>query len=111
VGLPFTTADVTDLTGRRAAHFLSAISRETGATAYFPAALRDLDSVYDRIDHELRTLYCLAYAPSDGRADGQWHRVAVSTPARPNVQIRHRLGYFARRFVSRRPDTSGAALR
>ncbi len=79
----------------QAAHLLTALTRETGGQVHFPSSLSELDAVYDRIAEELRTQYNLGYVSANTRKDGKWRRIVVRTPAREDLQIRHKLGYFA----------------
>jgi Ca-activated chloride channel homolog len=77
-----------------AAHFLTALARETGGRAYFPSALSELEAVYGRIAEELRTQYTLGYVPVNRHRDGKWRRVVVRTPTREDLQVRHKVGYY-----------------
>jgi VWFA-related protein len=79
----------------QAAHLLTALTRETGGQVHFPTSLSELDAVYDRIAEELRTQYNLGYVSANTRKDGKWRRIVVRTPEREDLQIRHKLGYFA----------------
>ncbi len=79
----------------RATHFLTALARDTGAQSHFPAALSELDVVYDRIAEELRTQYTLGYVSINKHRDGKWRRVAVRTPGHEDLQVRHNIGYYA----------------
>jgi Ca-activated chloride channel homolog len=79
----------------RAEYLMNALARETGGHAYFPSALSELDSVYDRIAEELRSLYSIGYVSSNGRHDGKWRRIVVRVPSREGLTVRHRLGYYA----------------
>jgi Ca-activated chloride channel family protein len=79
----------------QAAHFLTAMAQETGGQVHFPNSLSELDSVYDRIAEELRTLYSIGYVSSNKRKDGKWRRIVVRIPDRENLKIRHKLGYYA----------------
>jgi Ca-activated chloride channel family protein len=81
----------------QAAHLLTAMARETGGQVYFPNSISELDSVYDRIAEELRTQYSLGYVSTNKRRDGRWRRVVVRTPERDDLQIRHKIGYYAPR--------------
>ncbi len=92
--------------GPTPAHFLTALSRETGGRAYFPKQLGELDGVYDRIAEELRTLYGLGYVSANPRRDGAWRRIAVET-IRANLIVRHRLGYHAPQSEKRQVAGSG----
>jgi Ca-activated chloride channel family protein len=62
---------------------------------FFPASISELDSVYDRIAEELRTQYSLGYVSSNKRRDGKWRRIVVRVPSRDDIQVRHKLGYYA----------------
>ena len=79
----------------QAEYLLTALTRETGGRVYFPAALSELDAVYDRIAEELRTLYSVGYVSSNSRRDGKWRRIVVRVPERDGMAIRHKLGYYA----------------
>jgi Ca-activated chloride channel homolog len=78
-----------------AAYFLSRLASDTGGRAFFANSATDLDGVYARIAAEMRSQYSLAYAPPLHPAAG-WRRIVVRTPGHANLQIRHRLGYYAR---------------
>jgi Ca-activated chloride channel family protein len=79
----------------QAEYLLSALTRDTGGRVFFPNSLSELDSVYERIAEELRTQYNLGYVSSNRRKDGKWRRIVVRTPTRDELQIRHKLGYYA----------------
>lgn len=79
----------------QAEHLLTVLSRETGGQVFFPNSLSELDAVYDRIAEEMRTQYILGYVSSNKRRDGKWRRIVVRVPVREDLQIRHKLGYYA----------------
>ena len=79
----------------QAQHILTALTRETGGQVFFPNSLSELDSVYDRVAEELRSQYSIGYVSSNKRKDGRWRRIVVRTPIREDLQIRHKLGYYA----------------
>ncbi|MBI3932103.1 MAG: VWA domain-containing protein [Acidobacteria bacterium] len=79
----------------QAAHLLSVLARETGGQVYFPNSISELDTVYDRIAEELRTQYSLGYVSNNKRRDGKWRRIVVRTLSRDELQVRHKLGYYA----------------
>ena len=81
----------------QATHLLSVLARETGGQAFFPAQIQELDSVYDRIAEEMRTQYSLGYVPTNLKRDGRYRRIVVRVPARDNVILRYKLGYFGPR--------------
>lgn len=78
----------------QAAHLLTALTQDTGGQVHFPNSLSELEAVYDRIAEELRTQYSLGYVSSNRRADGKWRRIVVRVPARDELKVRHKLGYF-----------------
>jgi Ca-activated chloride channel family protein len=79
----------------QAEYLVNALTRDTGGRAYFPTSIGELDSVYDRIAEELRTLYSVGYVSSNARRDGKWRRIVVRVPEREGITIRHKLGYYA----------------
>jgi Ca-activated chloride channel family protein len=79
----------------QAEHLMTALAHDSGGQVYFPASLSELDAVYDRIAEELRTQYSLGYVSNNKRRDGKWRRIVVRVPVRTDVQIRHKLGYYA----------------
>lgn len=81
----------------QAAYLMTTLSQDTGGQVYFPNSLSELDAVYDKIAEELRTQYSLGYVSNNGRRDGKWRRIVVRVPAREDIQVRHKLGYFAPR--------------
>lgn len=79
----------------QAEYLVNALTRDTGGRAYFPTSITELESVYDRIAEELRTLYSVGYVSSNARRDGKWRRIVVRVPDREGLTIRHKLGYYA----------------
>jgi len=83
------------LSPEQSTFFFSTLGRETGGQAHFLKTASQLEGVYDRLAQELRSQYGLGYVPTNPARDGTWRRVTVRTPSRLNLQIRHKLGYFA----------------
>jgi Ca-activated chloride channel family protein len=81
----------------QAEYLVNALARETGGRAFFPSSIGELESVYDRIAEELRTLYSVGYVSSNTRRDGKWRRIVVRVPEREGLTVRHKLGYYAPR--------------
>ena len=79
----------------QAEYLINALARETGGRAYFPSSIGELESVYERIAEELRTLYSVGYVSSNARRDGKWRRIVVRVPDREGLTVRHKLGYYA----------------
>jgi len=75
--------------------FFSTLGRETGGQAHFLKTASQLEGVYDRLAQELRSQYGLGYVPTNPARDGGWRHVTVRTPSRLNLDVRHKLGYFA----------------
>jgi Ca-activated chloride channel family protein len=74
---------------------LRTLAKETGARAFFPANVHELKDVYADIAAELEAQYSIAYAPANGRADGQFRRILVRVTADPDYRPRARAGYTA----------------
>ncbi|MEZ5361790.1 MAG: VWA domain-containing protein [Bryobacterales bacterium] len=72
----------------------AALAQDSGGTVFEAESARDLDEVYDRVARELRSVYTLAYRPSDQDFDGKWRRVRVRTN-RKGIAVRTRPGYYA----------------
>ena len=83
------------LNPEQATFFFSALGRATGGQAHFLKAVSQLDGVYDRLAQELRSQYGLGYVSNNPSHDGRWRQVVVRTPTHANLDIRHKLGYFA----------------
>jgi Ca-activated chloride channel family protein len=75
--------------------FFSALGRATGGQAHFLKNVSQLDGVYDRLAQELRSQYGLGYVSNNPAHDGRWRQVVVRTPTHVNLDLRHKLGYFA----------------
>ena len=76
---------------------LAQLAEVTGGQALFPASMKEVESMYDRIVAEIDSRYLLGYVSSDRRTNGAWRSVEVRL-ARPDlrqVKIRTRKGYFA----------------
>ena len=79
----------------QATYFLTTLTRDTGGQVFFTNALSELDAVYERVADELRNQYTVGYVSRNARRDGRWRRIVVRTPSRDDLQIRHKLGYYA----------------
>jgi Ca-activated chloride channel homolog len=92
---PNRSQDRNRLAFSQAEHLLTTLSQETGGQVHFPNSISELDSVYARVAEELRTQYTLGYISSNKRRDGKWRRIVVRVPERDDLQIRHKIGYYA----------------
>lgn len=66
----------------------------TGGQAFFPYALKELDSAYEKVLAEIKAQYHLGYLPSNLAQDGTWRRVDIKLK-RADLKLRTRKGYFA----------------
>jgi Ca-activated chloride channel family protein len=86
-------------TGRRflsrAQFSLKSLSQETGAEAFFPMQVTELQGVYGSIAQELSSQYSIGYSPSNSRADGRFRRIVVRVVSHPEMRPRARAGYTA----------------
>jgi Ca-activated chloride channel family protein len=73
---------------------LQQIAEATGGTAFVPDREEDLDGVFAQIAAELRAQYLLQYYSNSKAAGVQFRRVAVTMPARPELRLRARQGYY-----------------
>lgn len=80
-----------------ALYSMKTLAQETGAQSFFPTSVNDLGAVYASIADELDHQYALGYSPKNARADGRFRRVVVQIVAHPELRLRTRNGYFARR--------------
>ena len=94
---PGRSQDRNRLAFSQATHLLTTLSQETGGQVHFPNSLSELDLVYARVAEELRTQYTLGYVSSNKRRDGKWRRIVVRVPERDDLQVRHKIGYYAPR--------------
>jgi Ca-activated chloride channel family protein len=79
---------------------LRQLARDTGAQAFFPQAIHELDGIYGSIARELASQYSIGYSPSNGAADGRFRRIAIRVMSRPDCRLRARAGYLAEGSVS-----------
>jgi VWFA-related protein len=74
---------------------LLALAEHSAGTLYRADTVQDLEGVYQRIADELRTIYSLAYSPTNAARDGKWRTIRVKV-LRPGVRVKARRGYYAR---------------
>lgn len=82
----------------RAERGMEAIAEATGGTAFVPESDKDLERVFRQVAAELRGQYLLQYyADSEKIPAGSFRRIQVSVPARNDVRVRARQGYYAKK--------------
>ena len=70
------------------------IAAATGGAAFVPASEAELGAIFQRIGSEIRSQYLLQYYSNNESAGRAFRRIAVSTPAQPQVHVRAREGYY-----------------
>jgi Ca-activated chloride channel family protein len=78
----------------RAESGMEAIAETTGGTAFVPESDQDLDRVFRQVAAELRGQYLLQYYANAEAPPNQFRRIQVTVPARGDVRIRARQGYY-----------------
>jgi VWFA-related protein len=72
---------------------LRQLTEATGGQAFFPMAMKEVESAYDQVLAEIKGQYHLGYHSSNSARDGAWRKVEIRVK-RPDVRIRSRKGYF-----------------
>ena len=75
---------------------LTALSEQTGGTAFFPATIADIQSIATTIAQDIRSQYVIGYHSSNSHTPGAYHAIQVqavegTTPFR----VQTRTGYYA----------------
>jgi Ca-activated chloride channel homolog len=70
------------------------IARATGGAAFVPRDDRDLPDIFRRIAAEIRSQYIIQYYSNDKSGGTAFRRIAVTTPANPQLRVRAREGYY-----------------
>jgi VWFA-related protein len=75
---------------------LRQFARETGGEAFFPELSKEIPSICDRIAHDIRNQYTLAYVPMISKQDTGYRvvDVKVSAAGHGRLSARTRAGYF-----------------
>jgi VWFA-related protein len=82
------------VTDSQSAIFLRELADQTGGRVFFPSP-SDLPKVYRQLSEELRQQYVLGYVSSNTSARGRYRAITVRVKNKPNLKLRHRLGYFS----------------
>jgi Ca-activated chloride channel family protein len=72
---------------------LRQITETTGGQAFFPTAMKDVESAYEKVLAEIKGQYHLGYLSTNAATDGAWRKVEIRVK-RPGVRVRSRKGYF-----------------
>jgi Ca-activated chloride channel homolog len=73
---------------------LRQLAEATGGQAFFPTAMKDVESAYDKVLAEIKGQYHLGYLSANTLKDGAWRKVEIRVK-RPDLRVRSRKGYFA----------------
>ena len=73
-------------------HALETITDTMGGAMFFPDQIQELDSIFDRINRELRTQYRLGYYPNPRGPANTYRSIEVKVTG--NYQVRHRKSYL-----------------
>ena len=81
----------------RAERGMEAIAETTGGTAFVPDSDADLERVFRQVAAELRGQYLLQYYGDSGAPTGIFRKIQVAVPARNDVRVRARQGYYPKK--------------
>jgi Ca-activated chloride channel homolog len=75
---------------------LQQMAEITGGQAFFPTAIKELDSVYDKVVAQIRAQYTLGYLSTNEKTDGAWRKVEIKVVRKDGKDLRGRArkGYF-----------------
>jgi len=78
---------------------LKELAKTTGGEAFLPGSVRDVVPICERIAHDIRNQYTIAYIPANGKQDGTYRVIQVKAvaPGRGRLAVRTRAGYYAPR--------------
>lgn len=79
---------------QRAQDQMKMLADSTGGNSFVPPRIEDLEVVFRQIAAELRAQYLLQYLSNNTAETGRFLRIKVTTPARPDLNIRARQGYY-----------------
>jgi VWFA-related protein len=77
-------------------HALKQLAKDTGGEAFLPESIRDVLPICERIAHDIRNQYTIAYSPTNRKQDGAYRVIQVKAraPGRGRVFVRTRAGYY-----------------
>ena len=76
---------------------METIAEATGGTAFVPESDQDLERVFRQVAAELRGQYLLQYYANQEAPPNQFRRIQVTVPARADVRVRARQGYYPKK--------------
>jgi Ca-activated chloride channel homolog len=88
-----------NLISTRAQNAMQSIAESTGGNAFVPEGEQNLERVFSEIAAELRGQYLLQYY-SNSKTGAEFRSIKVSVPARPDLRVRARQGYYPKKTSS-----------
>jgi len=85
----------------RAEAGMEAVAAATGGTAFVPDSDADLERVFRQVAAELRGQYLLQYYGDSNAPATQYRRIQVAVPARNDLRVRARQGYYPKKQDSK----------
>jgi Ca-activated chloride channel family protein len=73
---------------------MESIAETTGGTAFVPESDKDMDRVFRQVAAELRGQYLIQYYGNSEAPPNQFRKIEVQVPARGDVRVRARQGYY-----------------
>jgi Ca-activated chloride channel family protein len=88
---------------------LKRLAKDTGGEAFLPESLKDIAPICERIAHDIRNQYTIAYVPTNRNRDGSYRviQVKANAPGRGGLLVRTRAGYFAPAHSPSSPAAKG----
>ncbi len=83
-----------NIISQRAEDQMKLLADSTGGNSFVPPRLEDLGTIFRQIAAELRAQYLIQYLSNNEAQPGKFLRIKVTTPARPDLHIRARQGYY-----------------
>jgi len=80
---------------RRTINNLRDMADFSGGRSYFPNAIGQLPGIYRAIGADLSSQYTISFYSTNGNRDGSWRELKVRIKGDPNLELRHRTGYYA----------------
>jgi len=74
---------------------LRSLAEASGGRFYHANRIGDLKGVFDQVAAEMRTVYSMAYTPTNLNYDGRFRKIRVQVN-KPDVAVRTRPGYYGR---------------
>jgi len=74
---------------------LTELAAASGAQAYFPKDLAEVEKITPEVAHEIRNQYTLAYSPTNQALDGTFREINVTVTGFGSPTVRTRNGYYA----------------